>query len=86
MTGGVDTIAAENPDSRALILGGGAKCWGADNFAQLGDGTTTRRLTAVDVSGLASGVLDIAAGSAGYFTCALTTGGGAKCWGYNGYG
>jgi hypothetical protein len=65
-----------------LTSGGEVKCWGQGGA--LGDGTTVNRSTPVTVSGLASSVAAIAAG--GYHTCAVTTGGGAKCWGSDSYG
>ena len=56
-------------------------CWGGNGFGQLGDGTTTDRLTPTAVSGLGSGV---AAVGTGYdHACALTATGGASCWGTN---
>jgi alpha-tubulin suppressor-like RCC1 family protein len=74
-------IAAGQTHTCAITNAGGVKCWGANNYGQLGDGTTKNRLIAGDVSGLTSGVLALAAGR--FHTCALTTAGGLKCWGRN---
>ena len=80
---GVSAISAGLNHTCALV-NSGVKCWGANSFGQLGDGSVTQRLTPVDVIGLTSGVAAIAAG--GIHTCALTVLGGVKCWGDNAAG
>jgi alpha-tubulin suppressor-like RCC1 family protein len=84
LTSAASTISAGLSHSCTILEAGGAKCWGANGSGQLGDGTTTNRTMPVDVIGLSSGVSAIATG--GGHTCALTAGGGVKCWGWNANG
>jgi hypothetical protein len=65
----------------AVATTGGVECWGANELGKLGDGTTDYRLDPVPVVGLSSGVASVDAGE--YHACAVSTGGGARCWGNN---
>ncbi len=84
LTAGVTAIAAGASHVCALTAAGGVRCWGWNGYGQLGDGTTANQLTPVNVSGLTSGTARIAAG--GMHTCAVSAGGGVKCWGFNSMG
>lgn len=84
LSSGVAGVVAGDAHTCALTSAGGAKCWGDNSFGQLGNGTTTQLTTPGNVSGLASGVANIAAGAD--HSCAITTAGAVRCWGYNGDG
>jgi alpha-tubulin suppressor-like RCC1 family protein len=59
---------------------GRAYCWGNNQYGQLGDGTTTQRLTPVVVHG-GIAFLRLSGGEA--FSCGVTGAGKAYCWGGN---
>jgi len=64
----------------ARLADGTARCWGANDDGQLGDGSATGRLFPVTVQGLS----DVAAISAGdTHTCAATASAALSCWGLN---
>lgn len=67
-----------------LTSAGGVRCWGSNEFGQLGDGTRVDHLTPKPVLGLASGVKSVVAGS--FHACALLQSGQVQCWGRNTFG
>jgi alpha-tubulin suppressor-like RCC1 family protein len=79
LASGVSAITAGSNHTCALTREGGVKCWGHYPSGQLGDGASTNSLAPVDVPGLTSDVIAVAAG--GFHTCVLTTAGGIECWG-----
>ncbi len=87
----VDGLAAGTLDlsngtlhSCAVTDSGGVRCWGNNRYGQLGDGTTTFRLSPVAVSNVEPGATVVAAGS--FHTCAIDGSTGLKCWGDNTFG
>jgi alpha-tubulin suppressor-like RCC1 family protein len=73
------SIVAGSSHSCAITSAGAVRCWGANNFGQLGDGTTVEKLKAAPVSGISSGVTMLTRGN--YHTCVVHNG-VVKCWGY----
>jgi len=63
----------------ALLADGTIRCWADNNFGQLGNGTTTRSLAPVAVSGITTAKL-LAVGNPGY-SCAVLADDTVACWG-----
>jgi alpha-tubulin suppressor-like RCC1 family protein len=83
LTSGVSALTSGHYFTCAVVSGA-AKCWGANNDGQLGNGKRLEnRPLPGDVIGLTSGVTDISAGD--FHVCAIVDG-GVRCWGLNQYG
>lgn len=68
-----------------LTAAGAVKCWGLDEYGELGDGNTeTFSPVPVDAVGLDEDVVAVTVGV--FFTCVLNTDGSASCWGANDLG
>ena len=74
-------VSAGDFHSCALTSAGMVKCWGNGDEGELGDGNGNRASVPVDVIGLGAGVTAVTSG--GSHSCAVTSVGALKCWGYN---
>src|SRR5262249_40388411 len=74
-------VAAGKSHACALLADGTVRCWGNNDFGQLGNTVTTPQ--PVPVVGLTNAVA-IAAGP--LYTCALLADGTVRCWGDNYFG
>jgi alpha-tubulin suppressor-like RCC1 family protein len=78
-----DHVSAGDNHSCGVTLAGRGLCWGYNGDGELGDGTTTQRLTPVAISGDLALTLVT---TGGHSSCAVTTDERAFCWGDNTYG
>lgn len=85
MTSGIVDVSAAGDGVTGYALTcavtsvGAVKCWGNNSYGQLGDGTTSSKTVATQVSGLTSGYTQVTV-SVGT-VCALNNLGKAYCWG-----
>ncbi|MDD5222564.1 MAG: fibronectin type III domain-containing protein [bacterium] len=79
----VSEISVGGEHSCARLTDNTIKCWGLNNYGQLGDGTNTDSNTPVTVFGINTAA-EISAG--GDHTCVRLTDNTVKCWGNNHYG
>ena len=86
------SITAGKFHTCALLLDGTIKCWGRNEYGQLGLGDTQNRgtmpgdMAKLPTVNLGSGKKALSVAAGGFHTCALLEGGDVKCWGMNNYG
>lgn len=89
----VTALAAGGFHTCALLASGRVKCWGHNEYGQLGLGDMVHRGDGADEMGDALPTVDLGEGATAaaitagaYHTCALLTDGQVKCWGRNHFG
>jgi uncharacterized protein (TIGR03437 family) len=78
---GVTAVVSGENHACGLTTAGGVLCWGDPFNGELGNNYAHSSEIPVQVSGLTSGVTEIAAGF--HFNCAVLSSGGVMCWGFN---
>ncbi len=86
LSSGIVSLGVGGFHSCAVTAAGGVKCWGRNDFGQLGlgAGIFTNTNVPADVSGLSVFAATVSADR--YHTCAAADAGGANCWGRNDFG
>ncbi len=85
-------VSAGGGQTCALLSDGSVKCWGRNDYGQLGLGDTANRGDDPGEMGSSLPPVDLGPGNAAaalttsHQTCALLTNGTVKCWGLNNYG
>ena len=79
-------ISAGGLHTCALFDNGAVKCWGSNNYGQLGLGNTDDVNIPTDLPVFKGGARATAISAGVYHTCALFDNGAVKCWGYNAIG
>ncbi|MGQ0845227.1 MAG: RCC1 domain-containing protein [Sporichthyaceae bacterium] len=82
---GVVEVSAGDRYSCAVLEDGSARCWGANQYGELGNGRPHGSLTPSRVANLTD-VASVDASGAGGTACAVTRTGAAYCWGNDGNG
>ncbi len=80
----IASISAGGSQTCAVTYDSKAYCWGRNVSGELGNNSTTSSSVpvAVDTSGVLSGKAITKMTTAGFYSCALDSGGKAYCWGY----
>ena len=76
-------VSVGNYHTCAILDNGDLKCWGWDNYGQLGDGgsnTNTNAPSSTAIN-LGTGRTAVAVSAGDYHTCAILDNGDLKCWG-----
>ena len=81
MTSDAIAVVANQRHACALIGGGTVRCWGANQYEQLGDGTTQDSDTAAAPVIGVEGATSLSAGID--YSCAVLADGSVRCWGFN---
>jgi alpha-tubulin suppressor-like RCC1 family protein len=75
-------LESDGSGACAILYHRDVKCWGLNNFGQLGDDSDTPSKVPVSVNGL-TGVLSLVGESSQGGYCAVLLSGGVDCWGTN---
>ena len=78
-------ISSDYYHACAVLASGEVRCWGYNDYGQLGNGTTAAR-TPTPVSVNLGGAQAFQVSTGDYHTCAVLANYEVRCWGYNGGG